>query len=285
MRQRNLPALVLMVACVMQVLQTEHLSRPRRNHRYAPAYRFRSHPPHRFGLTAALVQSAAGSSNFASTAAATFGSNTTTGNTIFVVVATKNDVAISSISDSPGGNTYSQRCGVATANRLDIWSAENITGGTIPTITVNFSSSETSMIQIIEFSGLATSAFDQTANQTQFTTTTGCTSTVTATLAQANEVFIGAHVNRSTDAGTWTVHNGFSLILDSSTSSGMTQQMHTQYLVVSATTGQESICDHSTSITVISLVGSFKASSAGAGFPPLDSDRKRPPYPHALARM
>lgn len=96
----------------------------------------------------------------ATTIAATFGSNTTTGNLILVgfsnSLISSSKGYVGSISD--GSNTY-MRLGQVQAGAnslLEIWSAKNITGGVTPTVTITFAGATTrGSIDILEVSGLA----------------------------------------------------------------------------------------------------------------------------------
>src|SRR2546426_1017704 len=80
--------------------------------------------------------------------------NTTTGNTLLVAIETNNDVAVSSITDSQG-NSYVKDAGFAAApNRLSIWRASNITGGTAPVVTITFVAKEEATAGVAGYRGL-----------------------------------------------------------------------------------------------------------------------------------
>lgn len=97
----------------------------------------------------------------ATTASATFTSDTTTGNTIIaaaLLVDSNLSSYIKSVTDgtntyTPGPITYKDEAG--TSNTAILSYANNITGATTPTVTANFSASNTSGIAILEVSGLA----------------------------------------------------------------------------------------------------------------------------------
>lgn len=139
-------------------------------------------------MAIAFVQS---SSNYLSTNTTpitdTWSSNTTTGN--FIVVSWEGHGAtVSSITDSQS-NTYT-KAGANTAGiyNTEVWYAQNITGGTTPTITLNISSGQPSGIIIKEYSGVITTgnpidASDFTATGTGTTATTNNITTVTANTA------------------------------------------------------------------------------------------------------
>src|SRR2546426_6116447 len=89
----------------------------------------------------ARVQAVSGETVFATALPITLG-NTTTGNTLLVAIETNSDVPVSSVTDSLG-NTYVNDAGfVAAPNRLNIWRASNITGGTAPVVTITFTAKE-----------------------------------------------------------------------------------------------------------------------------------------------
>src|SRR5205807_2128669 len=116
----------------------------------------------------ARVQQVSGETFFNFALPITLG-NTTTGHTLLVAIETNNDVAISSITDSQG-NTYIRDAAYAPApNRVSIWRASNITGGTAPVVTISFVAKETATAVVAEYSGLLNVApFDQTASNNQF---------------------------------------------------------------------------------------------------------------------
>lgn len=86
-------------------------------------------------------------------------------NLIVVPVLIETDAeTVSSVTDNKS-NTYSQACAITRtgATRLEIWYAQNVTGGSSFTITVNVTGGH-KCISIHEYSGVATSnAFDAQA--------------------------------------------------------------------------------------------------------------------------
>lgn len=92
-------------------------------------------------MALAFVQNQSATGSAPASLAPVFGSDTTTGNFIFVTLGAGNvaqkDTYISSISD--GTNTYQKLWSyqVSTSGYLETWYAKNITGGTTPTVTVN----------------------------------------------------------------------------------------------------------------------------------------------------
>src|SRR5207302_10706800 len=60
----------------------------------------------------------------------------------------------------------------AAPNRLSVWRASNITGGTAPVVTLHFAAKETATAVVAEYSGLLNVApLDQVASNNQFNTT------------------------------------------------------------------------------------------------------------------
>ena len=111
--------------------------------------------------------------------------NTANGNGVVVLVFWKTNVTITSITDSQS-NTYAD-CGLGRVARpaggyAQIFVAQNITGGTTPTITVNYSGGGATEIDIygFELSGAATaSAVDKYASGTATNGTTATTGNMT----------------------------------------------------------------------------------------------------------
>lgn len=138
-----------------------------------------------------------------------WGSDTTTGNTIVVGVlcnSGQTDV-VNSITDTQG-NKYIKVFTKGGSQTTEIWYASNITGGTTPTITLNFRSTLFGAVIAREYSGLAlvnsydTARGGNTSNGSSGTATSGSTPMATRT---ANEVIIGFTVNSS---GTPTITLG-----------------------------------------------------------------------------
>src|SRR5206468_3639939 len=111
-----------------------------------------------------LLQTKPGS-NLASSTTPTFtwGSNTTIGSTIIVGITNDSGVInnITSVTDSQG-NTYTKRDekidgGTPAIASASLWIAENITGGTTPTMTVHAAGLYNISFIAREYSGLASS--------------------------------------------------------------------------------------------------------------------------------
>src|SRR5207302_3197874 len=214
------------------------------------------------GLT--RVQQVSGVTFFDTTMHINLG-KTTTGDTLLVGVETNNDVAISSITDTQG-NTYVRDAAFAGApNRLSIWRASNITGGAVPVVTINFVAKETATAVVAEYNGIASvSPFDQTASNNQFGATSYTSGTTPAT-TQATELVFGAHMNRSTNVGTWTPAGGFATVLEADNPTSK-HQFQVQDRFVTTTGAFASTGTHSTAVTITSLIATYKA--AGAVAPP-----------------
>ena len=106
--------------------------------------------------------------------------DTTTGNAVIVCVAWKNNVTITSVTDDQG-NSYVD-CGAGRLARptdgfLQILGAKNITGGTLPTVTVSFSASATEIdLYLLEYSGAdLTNLFDSVSGTGTATSGTSVT--------------------------------------------------------------------------------------------------------------
>lgn len=163
----------------------------------------------------AIAQTKAGQAT-ATSFTIVWANNTTTGNLIVVGVGVITGT-VSSITDSQS-NTYTKATGGnANNNDGEIWYAQNITGGTTPTITVNLSATVTASGLAQEYSGMAASAFDKISSNTGIggTGSSGNTSATTSN----NELIVGFVANGS---GTPTAGTGYgNLTLNSATSTNV----------------------------------------------------------------
>lgn len=161
-------------------------------------------------MAISLVQTISNNSNFPNPGVAgTWGGNTTTGNTIIVMVGTNGSSNfVSSITDSQS-NTYSKAGSDSTAGgagEIEIWYAKNITGGTTPTLTVNMNTTNGTSFIAREYSGLDTTApFDKFSGSGA--NSSAASSGATATTTQASELVVGA-VFVSISSGSDTVSAG-----------------------------------------------------------------------------
>lgn len=115
--------------------------------------------------------------------------NTTTGDTILVVIGTTAAASVSSITDSQS-NTYTKVDGVSVGSNPDdaeLWMASNITGGTTPTITVTLSAAVSGVIIAREYKDALT------LDKHVATTGSGASvsSGASAATTQAEEVVVG----------------------------------------------------------------------------------------------
>lgn len=193
----------------------------------------------------------------AASVAATFSSNTTSGNLIVVAFAPNSSVIVSSIADGLG-NTYVQATapsGVSGQN-VEIWYAKNITGGTTPTVTVtpNFATNATLVCAIAEYSGLDTiSPLDQHLGATG-TSTAPASGAVTTT--SANELIFGAAMNAATVAN--TVGAGFGHFLNT-LSATHPVELGIEDAITASTGSQNAIFGLGSSVAWGAAIATFKA--------------------------
>lgn len=155
--------------------------------------------------TALVVQQASSIVNAASTTVA-FGSNTTLGNTILVLVGTDNSVT-PSVSD--GLNTYTA---ITHTSKLHSFYAP-ITSPAATTITVSGSGTQNLLVLAFEIYGGTGSLIDQAANSSQGTPTTSYTSP-SITTTETPDVVWSVVYSASRSAGfstSLTAGNGFAL--------------------------------------------------------------------------
>jgi hypothetical protein len=229
-------------------------------------------------MAIAFVQQNKGLNNAGvTTLGVAFTSNTTTGNLIIVAVGAVigNTNIVTTITDSPGGNTYIQALrfsGEANASNasIEVWYAKNITGGVTPTVTVNFNGTIRPCISIAEYSGLNTiQPFDfaiaspAPAARTKFTV-----DSPTDTKTPNELICVVAHANDNTS--TWTADSNYA---------------HLQSQVAS-TTGNQAVSDRIVSIQGIQSCITTRTASTGGGSTAMVafSDQMLPParYPTVL---
>lgn len=140
--------------------------------------------------------------------ATVWGGNPATGNAVLICVFWKGAVTISSVTDSQS-NTYAD-CGAGRLARptdgfLQLLGAKNITGGTTPTVTVNFSGAANSIdVFLLEYSGQDTGTlFDSvTSTATATSGTTVTTGSFTPTISAGAVVAFAASDDTNATAGT-----------------------------------------------------------------------------------
>lgn len=113
-------------------------------------------------MAATRVQTKSGNAgSYTESCAITWDSNTTTGNTIIVIIGVdQSDKDVISVTDSQS-NTYTRiHTGAGSSNGAEyfMYYAYNITGGTTPTVTVNITAGNSQDIVVLarEYSGLTT---------------------------------------------------------------------------------------------------------------------------------
>lgn len=187
-----------------------------------------------------------------------WGGNPTTGNMIAVTITLTTNHTVSSVTDTQG-NTYTLSKLVATAGsrRTYIYYAKNITGGTTPTVTVTLSGSGTGSLNLIEVSGLSTTAPEE-ATDSNTGTGTSITSSAGGVNSSAN---VFAVVAGTTDtAGTFTEGSGYTLF----TTGG---RRHCQYKTsVAALSGETGPWTTDTSTVWASAIAIYKPDAATVTF-------------------
>jgi len=132
--------------------------------------------------------------------------NTTTGNTIVVIVVTDaSGSSVTSITDSQS-NSYSKIDGVAWSvgfDSLEAWQASSITGGALPTITVNLSASDSAILLAREYSGLNGLDTHVIATGSGSALTSGATSNTTT------RTLVIGYSGQSATSGSPTAGSGF----------------------------------------------------------------------------
>ncbi len=135
----------------------------------------------------------------------TWNGDTTTGNLIVIAIGTQATSVVSSITDSQS-NSYSKVDGTTNTNDGELWYAENITGGTTPTVTITLTSILSTAAVMREYSGIAASALDA-HTITTMSNNAKAFSTAASVSAQPNELVVG-YISTSTT--TPTVDSSFS---------------------------------------------------------------------------
>lgn len=212
------------------------------------------------------VQSKSGQVSPATSVTVTFNSATTSGNLLVLCVtsyyAGANAGGTWTVSDNKG-NTWSSATSSDTFSRIQIFYAENITGGSSHQVTLSVSGIAAYMIATaVEYSGVATSSsLDQSGSAYTATNTTSYTSPTTGTTSQADELLIGCHHAYQSSA-TPTPSGSFSTV---ATQTGSTLHVHTvQDRIVSATGAYASAGTWSTTgANHTDGIATFKAAAGG----------------------
>lgn len=161
--------------------------------------------------THTLVQQKTGSNLSTTALPITTTSNTVTGDTIIVgIIGNTATDQISSVTAT--GMTFAKNTsasgliGGGAASYVSIWVAENITGATTPTITINKSATWAIEAVVNHYRGLATSSIDKVARAGN--TTVNASSGNTTTLTQAPELVVGI-VGSDAGTATYTLGGGY----------------------------------------------------------------------------
>lgn len=153
-----------------------------------------------------------------SIASLAFASNTVTGNTVVVAVVFTPGVTITSVTDSGAGNTYT-RIGTAFTGtsgfRCDLFYSNNITGGTTPIVTANFSAT-TDFRRIVAYELTGNFTLDQIMGDAGGTGTALTGNSVTTTAS--GEFIFGACA--ASAGGTPSAGTGFTLPASATASTG-----------------------------------------------------------------
>jgi hypothetical protein len=146
----------------------------------------------------------------------TFGSNTTTGDTIIVIASwfSAESETITNVRDNVNGAiNYSVAVPLysAQSRKIAIYYLNNITGGTTPTITATLSTARSVQMAIYEFSGLGALDVTHINNNGYGAETTG-----SITTTNANDLLIGAVLGGTQAGGEngWTFKNGSNLSVE-----------------------------------------------------------------------
>lgn len=166
-------------------------------------------------MSLSLVQQAQGTSTSAvASKGVAFSGNTTTGNMIVVThgTVTNGANAVTGVTDSQGNTYVNAIVNVASASRVEIWYAKNITGGTTPTVTMSFggAGSRTNMT-IHEVSGQNTTAPLDITSPLNGSGTPATVGPSSATTQNDEIVFSMVCVNAS--SGTITAGSGYSNLI------------------------------------------------------------------------
>lgn len=210
-------------------------------------------------MAIARVQTKTWIDTLISSTAAAWTSNTTTGNLIVVAVIYNVGIPpnVSSITDSQS-NTYTRVLAKNISGRgVEVWYAKNITGGTTPTVTVNFNTQVKPAIAMREYSGLDTvSPLDVSLSQNN-SAVTSHSSGITGTTAQANELVFGAIV--VPDQGVnLTAGSGYSNLAQIQNAPPNPNQVGIEDKIVAATSTQEAVFSTTSAVDSSVIVASFR---------------------------
>lgn len=216
----------------------------------------------------------------ASSGNATFGSSTTTGNLIVVVVHGERagaQVDVPTITDSKS-NTYTQAVdsglttGVSVTNRSQIFYKENATGGASHQITVTFAGSRGCVWSAFEISGaLTASSLDQVSSAKGTVAGTDASVGPSSATTQADEIVIvgaGTRADTSANIVMTAASSGYTNVALEQDASTYGTGGSIDYKIVSATGTQSASWSHSNTLAFTewhAVLATFKAAITSAG--------------------
>lgn len=214
-------------------------------------------------MASSLIQQKKGTNTSTTALVIATTSNTTTGDT--VIVAINGNSATDQISSvTATGMTFvkdttaSGLIGGGAASYISVWVAENVTGATTPSITINKTLTWAIEALVNHYSGLATTSKDKVAAATG--TTTAISGGTTATLTQANELVV--MIGGSDFGGaTYTVGSGYGNLNQQAAAAG---DIAIQDKVVAATTAVTGAMTLSGASDNRGAILTFLVASAGA---------------------
>lgn len=211
-----------------------------------------------------LVQHASNTVTSGSSISATFGSNTTSGNTIVVCVSNESSRTVSSVALTGSSDTFAKAVSAGTTDECEIWYDSSNSGGHT-VVTVTFSSTVTAaQVDVYEWNGISPSTpVDKTHTGTG--TSSSWSSGATATLSQAAEVAFavvccaGASITITGPSSPWTNESQLVTTNDGQLSG---------YQQVSATTALTYSGSFSGTFPYTACIATFKLGGAtGSGAP------------------
>lgn len=216
--------------------------------------------------TPSRVQFKSGFAQAGASVALTFGSSTTSGNTILVAASCYyNNTVPSSVTDNKG-NTYTRDVNYNPATgSIVCYRASNITGGSGHIVTVTYGAATYFLATAIEVSGLTnTSPLDQTSGAVNPTTGQSYTSPAVTTTV-TNEYLLGINhcQNDSTSLTAASPWANVDTISDGTPPGNGFQRQHTQDLVVTSTGTYASSGTFSGSSVQGAVIATYKAGTAG----------------------
>ncbi len=212
----------------------------------------------------AFVQSTTGNSATTPTTTTAFAGSTVTGNAIIVGVGddSAGTTTVLGVTDNKG-NTYTRAGAVgANASSVQLWYAQNVTGGASHTVSVAWDEAATGRVSVIvqEFSGLATTGmFDQVSTAATGTGTTA-TGGTTPTTTQADELVVMVSSHAATISA-YSVGATYSNLAQVSVADAQTAMQSKVVAVTGTQTGSMGIA---ASRAWVGMIATFKGAAAPA---------------------